>query len=230
MPIHGRLSFSPFTACCMIGRAMSIGMAKPMPLESVATAVLMPTTAPEASASGPPELPGLMAASVWIRFVIRVAPLSTAMSRPLPETMPLVTENEYMPSGLPTAITSWPTLSPSLLPIGATGRPVWSTFTIARSVSVSIPYTVPGNWRPSLSSTVSFDGARDHVAVGEDPAVGVVDHARADALAGHRAERVRALARGGDLHHRRAHPGRRVDDRRGLVDGDGLRAAGGLGG
>ena len=77
----------------MIGRAMSIGIAKPMPLESVATAVFTPTTAPEASASGPPELPGLMAASVWIRLVIRV-PLSTRMSRPLAETIPLVTENE----------------------------------------------------------------------------------------------------------------------------------------
>ncbi len=84
----------------------------------------MPTTAPVASASGPPELPGLIAASVWMRFVIRLAPLSTAMSRPLPDTMPLVTENEYIPRGLPTATTSWPTLSPSLLPIGATGSPV----------------------------------------------------------------------------------------------------------
>ena len=93
MPIHGRVSASPFRAWSMIGRAMSIGMAKPMPDESVATAVLMPTTAPEASASGPPELPGLMAASVWIRLLIRV-PLSTWMSRPLPDTMPLVTENE----------------------------------------------------------------------------------------------------------------------------------------
>ena len=93
IPIHGRESVSPRSAWSMIGRAMSIGIAKPMPLESVATAVLTPTTEPEASASGPPELPGLMAASVWIRLVIRV-PLSTWMSRPLPDTMPLVTENE----------------------------------------------------------------------------------------------------------------------------------------
>ena len=32
-----------------------------------ATAVLMPMTAPDASSSGPPLLPGLIAASVWIR-------------------------------------------------------------------------------------------------------------------------------------------------------------------
>jgi hypothetical protein len=93
MPIQGRASSLPATACSMIGRAMSIGMAKPMPADCVATAVLMPTTAPLASASGPPELPGLIAASVWIRLLIRV-PSSTWMFRPLPDTMPLVTENE----------------------------------------------------------------------------------------------------------------------------------------
>ena len=94
MPIHGRASSWPFTACSMMGRAMSTGMAKPMPEPSVATAVLMPTTAPLASTSGPPELPGLIAASVWMRLVMRVAPLSTEMSRPFADTMPLVTENE----------------------------------------------------------------------------------------------------------------------------------------
>ena len=117
---------------------MSIGIAKPMPVESVATAVLMPTTAPVASTSGPPELPGLIAASVWIRLVIRW-PLSTAMSRPLPDRIPLVTENEYIPSGMPIATTSWPTLSPSEVPIGAAGRSGSSTLTIARSVRVSMP-------------------------------------------------------------------------------------------
>ena len=52
--------------------AWSIGMTKPMfdawrsPLLA-ATAVLMPTTWPAALTSGPPELPELIAASVWIR-------------------------------------------------------------------------------------------------------------------------------------------------------------------
>lgn len=40
------------------------GMAKPMPFAPWVTAVLMPTTRPERSTSGPPELPGLMAVSV----------------------------------------------------------------------------------------------------------------------------------------------------------------------
>ena len=48
--------------------AMSIGIAKPTPefdrLE-VAMAELIPITLPSRSTSGPPELPGLIAASVW---------------------------------------------------------------------------------------------------------------------------------------------------------------------
>ena len=44
-----------------------------------------------------------------------------------------------MPSGLPMAIASCPTLAADESPIGAVGSPVASTFTIARSVSVSIP-------------------------------------------------------------------------------------------
>ena len=77
----------------MIGRAMSIGMAKPMPFWSAAIAVLMPTTLPPASSSGPPELPGLIAASVWIRLVEAGVP-SVVIERPLADTIPLVTEFE----------------------------------------------------------------------------------------------------------------------------------------
>ena len=76
----------------MIGLARLIGMAKPMPSAELAIAVLMPMTAPLASSSGPPLLPGLMAASVWSRLFSR--PPSTSMVRPLAERMPLVTELE----------------------------------------------------------------------------------------------------------------------------------------
>ena len=72
---------------------MSIGMAKPMPFESAAIAVLMPMTLPSASSSGPPELPGLIAASVWIRLFRAWLP-SVLIERPLAETIPLVTELE----------------------------------------------------------------------------------------------------------------------------------------
>jgi hypothetical protein len=44
--------------------AALIGMANPMPWALPAMAVSTPTTAPVSSSSGPPLLPGLMAASV----------------------------------------------------------------------------------------------------------------------------------------------------------------------
>ena len=66
--MYGRASGWPATACSMSGLARLIGIEKPMPVESRAIAVLIPTTAPVASRSGPPLLPGLIAASVWIRL------------------------------------------------------------------------------------------------------------------------------------------------------------------
>ena len=52
----------------MIALAFEIGIAKPTfcALPGSAMAVLMPITRPCASTSGPPELPGLIAASVWM--------------------------------------------------------------------------------------------------------------------------------------------------------------------
>jgi hypothetical protein len=46
---------------------MLIGTAKPMPLPVDVIAVLMPMTLPSMSKSGPPELPGLIEASVWMK-------------------------------------------------------------------------------------------------------------------------------------------------------------------
>ena len=94
--MYGRASGWPARAWSMIGRAMSIGMAKPIPLLSEAIAVLMPMTSPSASSSGPPELPGLIAASVWMRL-LRIVSLSVVIVRPLADTIPLVTEFEYVP-------------------------------------------------------------------------------------------------------------------------------------
>ena len=68
MPMYGRWSFSPAIASRISGAAMLTGIEKPMPLASWAIAVLIPITAPAAFRSGPPLLPGLIAASVWIRL------------------------------------------------------------------------------------------------------------------------------------------------------------------
>ena len=93
----------------MIRRLVSfIGTARPRP--QPATAVLMPTTRDDESASAPPELPGLSAASVWMTSSTTraVRPSRVGSDRPSPLTTPAVTE-PARPSGLPTATTSWPT-------------------------------------------------------------------------------------------------------------------------
>ena len=97
MPMNGRESFVPASACCMIGLAMSIGMAKPMPCAVSACVVVTPITRPVSSTSGPPLLPALIAASVWIMpLMARLPPelelpLATVISRPSAETMPELT-------------------------------------------------------------------------------------------------------------------------------------------
>jgi hypothetical protein len=72
--------------------AALIGTARPRP--TPATAVLMPTTRPRLSASAPPELPGLSAASVWITLsMMRPARRERAgRERPSADTTPAVTD------------------------------------------------------------------------------------------------------------------------------------------
>src|SRR5680860_1217017 len=65
-----------------------MGTANPTPIP--ATAVLTPTTRPELSASAPPLLPGLSAASVWITSST-TRPARVGSERPSADTMPAVT-------------------------------------------------------------------------------------------------------------------------------------------
>ena len=89
--------------------AMLAGIEKPMPIEppeGEKIAVLMPITSPSMLNSGPPELPRLIAASVWMKSSYG----PWRMSRPRAETMPAVTEPPR-PNGLPIASTQSPTRS-----------------------------------------------------------------------------------------------------------------------
>ena len=70
----------------------------------------MPTTWPSASSSGPPELPGLIEASVWIAPSISKS-VSESIERSVAETTP--TESDWF----------WP----NGLPIAATGSPTWTS-------------------------------------------------------------------------------------------------------
>jgi len=66
-------------------------------------AVLMPMRRPALSSSGPPELPGLIAASVWMTSWIG-RPLTDRISRPRPLMTPVVSVWSR-PNGLPIANT-----------------------------------------------------------------------------------------------------------------------------
>src|SRR4051812_9648575 len=71
-PRYGWLTLRPFMRASATVRALSLGMAKPTPMlpldwPEVAIAVLTPMSSPFVLTSAPPELPGLMAASVCSR-------------------------------------------------------------------------------------------------------------------------------------------------------------------
>ena len=90
--------------------------------------VFTPSTRPRRSSSGPPLLPGLMAASVWTML--------TLSNERTPLTMPRVTVLAS-PRGEPIATTSDPIVT-SFRP--ASGSPAWSrsamcSFRTARSMS-----------------------------------------------------------------------------------------------
>ncbi len=108
-------------------------------------AVLMPTSRPSPSTSAPPELPGLIAASVWMKFSMVDRP-SWLRSSAL--TMPEVTVSPTL-NGLPIASTGSPTESCLMLPNGITGRLSSDTFSSARSESASVPTTLALAERPS---------------------------------------------------------------------------------
>lgn len=59
-----------YPLCCVLPTLL-MGMANPMPSVLARTAVLTPTTSPNSFTRGPPLLPGLMAASVWMKLTLR---------------------------------------------------------------------------------------------------------------------------------------------------------------
>ncbi len=70
-PSQGRwTSLPPAIAVASTSLTMLTGMAKPMPTEPPdcdTMAALMPISRPFMSTRAPPELPGLIAASVWMK-------------------------------------------------------------------------------------------------------------------------------------------------------------------
>ena len=169
---------------------MSIGTAKPIPtlpllVPPVAICVLIPMTSPAASISGPPELPGLIAASVWITSVIRKPLTSAGIWRCLAETTPVVSVRSR-PKGLPIATTGSPTCD-------VRGRAPSFSGLRPRPFGVDLQHREVG--RAIAAEDLGLDllvvleldgdlgGVVDHVGVGEDRPVGVDHEARARRLA-----------------------------------------------
>ncbi len=104
-PIRPRTTF-PARSCGSSSRTRLIGMANPIPMFPSLwlfemMAVLMPMTSPRMFNSGPPELPGLMAASVCSTSCDRCS--ATVKGRLVALMTPTVTVWPR-PNGLPTAI------------------------------------------------------------------------------------------------------------------------------
>ncbi len=120
-------------------------------------AELIPTSSPFMFTSAPPELPGLIAASVWIAsstvFWLRRSP-PAATGRFSALTMPTVTVPSS-PSGEPIATTSCPTRrsadEPSAIGVRSDTP---SAFTTAMSLEGSVPITLNGAVRPSAKVTL----------------------------------------------------------------------------
>ena len=114
---------------------------------------MIPITLPSASSSGPPELPRLIAASVWIALSIEKS-VSASIVRFLAETTP--TESDCCsPNGLPIAATGSPTANSSRSEScsGTRLRPFGSTLTTPTSALGSKPTISAGTWLPSLNWT-----------------------------------------------------------------------------
>ena len=151
---------SPSMSRWATNTTVSLGMAKPRPMLPPAKIpplrieVFMPITRPWRSASGPPELPGLIGASVWIMATPAQSapgPFSQpyeSMTRPSADTMPLVTVRSRS-NGLPRATANWPTRRSSVKANTAGTRPSTSS---ARSRTATS--------RRTSTPTISADTSR----------------------------------------------------------------------
>ncbi len=117
-------------------------------------AVTMPTTSPSCVTSGPPELPGLAAASNWMRLESVRLPSGERNSRFRPDTTPDETDGP-MPNGKPTATTRSPGMrSPVERMVAATRSSGMALArSTARSCSACTPTTRASDTRPSKNST-----------------------------------------------------------------------------
>ena len=154
----------------MISRVVAlIGTASPTPMP--ATAVFTPTIRPALSASTPPLLPGLSAASVWTTSSI-TRPDAVGSERPERGDDARGDAARPGPSGLPSAMTSWPTRSAR----GVAERDRWRDVAarvqdgeVGQRVAAD---DVRAHGRPVGERRVGHVRADHHVRAGQQVAVG----------------------------------------------------------
>ena len=137
--------------------ALLIGIAKLKPAPGPdLIKVLIPITSPLLFRSGPPEFPGLIAASVWINssFLSYIPNWVTFLFRLL--MIPSVTVFSS-PNGFPTAIAQSPTLIFVESPNCAFGQgPLPSILSTAKSVKKSCPISFAFNFLPLVKPTITL--------------------------------------------------------------------------
>ena len=154
----------------------SIGSANPIPCAPARTATLMPISSPSMLTSGPPELPGLMQASVWIRLRYTWSSESVTL-RFKALTMPTDTVFSY-PKALPIVITLSPIIRSAELPIANRGQGTAGVDLDQRDVHHRVLLDHPARVLGAIGQ-VDLDpfDAVDHVLVGQNVAALVEDHA-----------------------------------------------------
>ena len=142
----------------------------------------MPTTCPARSSSGPPELPGLTAASTWMRPSYRSSVSGSMNVRSRPETTPTVSV-PYRPNGLPTTYASLPIRSAPGLPRIARGHVRREAHDLEDGdVGGRVAgHDGGGRGRAVGPGDVDVVGTGNDVERGEDLATVVDEHARAAA-------------------------------------------------
>ncbi len=141
----------------------------------------MPTTSPALDTSGPPELPGLSEASVWITSSISRPPTERS-ERPSADTTPAVTVDSK-PSGLPIATTTGRASAARCRPAPPTAcRPEARSAAARGRCRDRRPARAPRHGY-RRGTTAARDARRRHVRIGQHQPVAGDDHARAGAAA-----------------------------------------------
>src|SRR5436190_970611 len=129
-------------------------------------ATLTPITSPSAFTSAPPELPGEIGASVWIRSTSPGVFPPDGIERCSPETIPAVTVFSN-PSGLPIAIATSPTcgIRSKVSPAGACAAVV---ATIEDAGAVTVFVTVRVGPQPATTAHATRTASADSLPTRKD--------------------------------------------------------------